>query len=125
MRLSLYKRLASAVDESHVGEMTEEMENRFGPPPEDARRLVQLMSLKTELRRLRVLGSEAHARSVTLHLRDGAPFDPAKITELVRASRSPYRLTPDMRLTRRFDGDLNGLANAETMLAELGKCLKV
>ena len=39
--------------------------------------------------------------------------------------RSPYRLTPDMWLTRRFDGELNGLANAETMLAELGKCLKV
>jgi transcription-repair coupling factor (superfamily II helicase) len=125
VRLSLYKRLASAVDESHVGEMAEEMENRFGPPPEDARRLVQLMSLKTELRRLRVLGCEAHARSVTLHLREDTPLDPAKITELVRASRSPYRLTPDMRLTRRFDGELNGLANAETMLVELGKCLKV
>jgi len=124
VRLSLYKRLAGAVDEAHVGEMAEEMENRFGPPPEDARRLVQLMSLKTELRRLRVLGCEAHARSVTLHLREDTPLDPSRITELVRAARSPYRLTPDMRLTRRFDGELNGLANAETMLAELGKCLK-
>jgi transcription-repair coupling factor (superfamily II helicase) len=75
--------------------------------------------------RLRGLGCEAHTRSVTLHLREDTPLDPAKITELVRASRSPYRLTPDMRLTRRFDGELNGLANAETMLVELGKCLKV
>ncbi len=56
VRLSLYKRLASAVDEGHVAEIASEMEDRFGPPPEDARRLVQLMALKTELRRLRVLG---------------------------------------------------------------------
>jgi transcription-repair coupling factor (superfamily II helicase) len=51
IRLSLYKRLASAADEAHVAEIAAEMEDRFGAPPEEARRLVQLMSLKTELRR--------------------------------------------------------------------------
>ncbi len=124
VRLSLYKRLASAVDEAHVGEIAEEMEDRFGSPPEEARRLVQLMSLKTELRRLKVLGCEANARSVTMHLREDTPLDPKKILELVKTARSPYRLTPDMRLSRRFDGESNGLANAELLLAELSKCLK-
>jgi transcription-repair coupling factor (superfamily II helicase) len=107
-----------------VGEIAEEMENRFGPPPEEARRLVQLMTLKTELRRLKALGCEANARSVTLHLREDTPLDPKKITDLVRAKNSPYRLTPDMRLSRRFDGEGNGLVNAEALLADLAKCLK-
>jgi transcription-repair coupling factor (superfamily II helicase) len=128
VRLSLYKRLASAVDEAHVGEIAEEMENRFGPPPEDARRLVQLMSLKTELRRLKALGCEANARSVTLHLREDTPLDPKKILDLVRAKHSPYRLTPDMRLSRRFDASGaqagNGLVNLEALLVDLTKCLK-
>jgi len=127
VRLSLYKRLASAVDEQQVADIAGEMEDRFGAPPEEARRLVQLMTLKTELRRLRVLGCEATARSVTLHLREDTPLDPRKVTELVRRSRSPYRLTPDMRLTRRFEGAEeggNGLSNAETTLAELSKCMK-
>ncbi len=133
VRLSLYKRLASAMDENHVSEIATEMEDRFGPPPEEARRLVQLMSLKTELRRLKVLGCEANARSVTLHLREDTPLDPKKILELVRAPRSPYRLTPDMRLTCRFDllprgqaipRDQNGLSNAEALLADLAQCLK-
>ncbi len=128
VRLSLYKRLASAIDEAHVSEIAEEMEDRFGPPPEEARRLVQLMSLKTELRRLRALGCEATSRSVTLHLREDTPLDPKKILELVRAPRSPYRLTPDMRLSRRFDGPNdapgNGLTHAESLLAELSKCMK-
>jgi transcription-repair coupling factor (superfamily II helicase) len=123
VRLSLYKRLASATDEAHVSELAAEMEDRFGAPPEEARRLVKLMALKTELRRLRVLGCEASGRLVTLHLRDDTPLDPAKVTAIIRKTHGRWKLTPDMRLTRRFDeGD--GLSNAETTLAELAACMK-
>ena len=118
VRLSLYKRLASAVDEGHVTEIAAEIEDRFGAPPEEARRLVKLMALKTELRRLRALGCEASARVVTLHLRDDTPLDPAKITALIRKSGGAWKLTPDMRLSRRFGGG-DGIANAETALSEL------
>ncbi len=124
VRLSMYKRLASAVDEAQVADIAEEMEDRFGPPPEEARRLVQLMALKTELRRLKVLGCEASGKSVTLHLREDTPLDPKKILDLVRAAKSPYRITPDMRLTRRFDGGGDGLVNAEATLADVAKCAK-
>jgi transcription-repair coupling factor (superfamily II helicase) len=123
VRLSLYKRLASATDEAHVAELAAEMEDRFGPPPEEARRLVKLMALKTELRRLKVLGCEANARVVTLHLREDTPLDPARITALIRQTHGRWKLTPDMRLSRRFEeGD--GLSNAETTLAELVPCMK-
>jgi transcription-repair coupling factor (superfamily II helicase) len=112
------------VDEAQVAELAVEMEDRFGAPPEEARRLVELMRIKTELRRLRVLGCEANARSVTLHLREDTPLDPNRITELVRIARSPYRLTPDMRLSRRFDGSSGGLANIEVMLGELARYMR-
>jgi transcription-repair coupling factor (superfamily II helicase) len=127
VRLSLYKRLASAIDEAHVADIAAEMENRFGSPPEAARRLVQLMALKTELRRLRALGCEANARVVTMHLRDDTPLDPAKVAALVRGSRGAWRLTPDMRLVRRFDETVpprDGIANAEAVLGEIADCLK-
>jgi transcription-repair coupling factor (superfamily II helicase) len=123
VRLSLYKRLASAVDEAQVAELASEMEDRFGSPPEEARRLVQLMSLKPELRRWKVLVCEANARSVTLHLRDDTPLDPVKIRVLVQKPRSPYRLSPEMRLSCRFEeGD--GLANTERLLVELAPYLR-
>ena len=121
VRLSLYKRLASAHDEAHVGEIAVEMEDRFGAPPPEARCLVRLMTLKCELRKLRVLGCEASAKSVVLHLRDDTPLDPRKVLELVKQPRSPYKLTPD-RLSRRFDGGVDGLGNCETMLVELSRC---
>jgi transcription-repair coupling factor (superfamily II helicase) len=121
VRLSLYKRLASAVDEAHVGEIATEMEDRFGAPPAETRSLIRLMTMKCELRRMRVLGCEATIRSVTLHLRDDTPLDPKKVLDLVKQPRSPYKLTPD-RLTRRCDNGRDGLANAETMLVELAEC---
>jgi transcription-repair coupling factor (superfamily II helicase) len=124
VRLSFYKRLASASDEAHVEEIAVEMEDRFGPPPEDAKRFVALMRLKTELRRLRALGCEASAKTVTLHLREDTPLDPQKVLKLVAQKQSPYKLTPDMRLTRRFDGTQDSLKNCETLLEALAKCLK-
>jgi transcription-repair coupling factor (superfamily II helicase) len=127
VRLSLYKRLASAIDEAHVADIAAEMEDRFGSPPEAARRLVQLMALKTELRRLRALGCEASARVVTMHLGDDTPLDPNKVAALVRGSRGAWRLTPDMRLVRRFDDAVpprDGIANAEVVLGEIADCLK-
>ena len=124
VRLSIYKRLASAIDEAEVGAIAIEMEDRFGPPPSEAKCLVRLMTLKCELRKLKVLGCEATTRSVTLHLRDDTPLDPQKILGLVKLRNSPYKLTPDMRLTRKFDGASDGLVNAEEMLVELSRCWK-
>ncbi len=127
VRLSLYKRLASASHETEVDEVAAEMEDRFGPAPLDARRLVELMRLKVELRRFRALGCEAAAKGVTLHLRDDTPLDPVKVGQLVAAKRSPYKVTPDMRLTRRVaDGESfrDGLQLADRALSELARCLR-
>jgi transcription-repair coupling factor (superfamily II helicase) len=127
VRLSLYKRLSGAVDEAEVSSLAAEMEDRFGPPPLEAKQLIELMRLKTELRKLRVLGCEATAKAVTLHLADDTPLDPLKVGALVATKRSPYKLSPDGRLTRRVletEALSNGLVLADTMLDELAKCMK-
>jgi transcription-repair coupling factor (superfamily II helicase) len=127
VRLSLYKRLASAQDEADVGDIAQEMEDRFGPPPAEAKKLVQLMRLKTELRRLMVLGCEASAKSVSLHLRDDTPLDPVQIGELVARRKSPYRISPEGRLSRRAtEGETypDGIALADKMLSELAECVR-
>ncbi|HTQ08422.1 MAG TPA: transcription-repair coupling factor [Polyangiaceae bacterium] len=126
VRLSLYKRFASAVDEAEVDDLAQELENRFGPPPLEAKRFVELMRLKVELRRLRVLGCEATAKSVSLLLRDDTPLDPGKVRELVARKRSPYRLSPDGRLTRRLletEAAADGLVLAAKTLEELNACV--
>jgi len=126
VRLSLYKRLASALTHDEVATLAEEMEDRFGRPPPEARRFVQLMTIKVDLRRLRVLACEASTKSVTLHLRDDTPLDPAKVMALLANGKLPLKLTPDMRLTRRNKaGELfaSGIETTQQLMRDLAPAL--
>jgi transcription-repair coupling factor (superfamily II helicase) len=102
LRLSLYKRFASAEDDDALSDIASEMEDRFGPPPPAALAFVRAMGLKPTLRALRVLGCEATASRVTLHLQSDSPLPAPELVALVSRNRA-YQLTPDLRLTRRFD----------------------
>jgi transcription-repair coupling factor (superfamily II helicase) len=101
-RLTAYKRLASAEDEDEVREIAAELRDRFGPAPPPVENLLRAMELKTACRRLGALGVEGTRRQVTLHLSDSTRLKPEKVLALVTAPRSPYRVTPDMRLSRRL-----------------------
>ncbi len=104
LRLTFYKRLAGAEDDEAITDLSVEMEDRFGPLPPPARELVRAMRLRPLLRAFRAVGCEATRERVTLHLREDTPLDPAKVMQLVGRS-SDWKLSPDMKLTRRFDAD--------------------
>jgi transcription-repair coupling factor (superfamily II helicase) len=122
VRLSLYKRLASASDSAHVHELAIEIEDRFGSLPRAAQNLIELMRLKAELRKLRVLACEASSRAVTLHLREDTPLDVAKITRLAVERPELYRVTPLGQVVRRAterERSAGGLALAASLLREI------
>ena len=122
LRLSLYRRFATAVDEGAVDELASEMEERFGSPPLPARDFVRVMALKPELRELCALGCEADAKRVTLHLREDTPLDPGKLMPLVATAGGRWSLSPDMKLTRRYRDEDSGDAvdRVRSLLRELG-----
>jgi transcription-repair coupling factor (superfamily II helicase) len=98
LRLSLYRRFATAPDQQAVDDLATEMEERFGAPPPPARTFVRVMSLKPPLRDLRALGCEAEPRRVKLHLREDTPLDPAKLMPLVATPGAGWsRRTPAMQ----------------------------
>jgi transcription-repair coupling factor (superfamily II helicase) len=121
LRLSLYRRFATAEDEQAVQDLAEEMEQRFGSPPAPAREFVRVMSLKPLLRELRVLGCEANGSRVTLHLREDTPLDPAKLMPLVARAGQEWALSPDMKLTRRYpsDEDQDAVDRVRLLMREL------
>jgi transcription-repair coupling factor (superfamily II helicase) len=122
LRLSLYRRFATAADGQAVDDLAAELEERFGPPPQPARDFVRVMSLKPTLRDLRALGCEADRRRVTLHLREDTPLDPAKLMPLVATQGAGWSLSPDMKLTRRYPKEDPGDAvdRVRSLLRELG-----
>src|SRR5690606_19985540 len=101
--------------------------DRFGPPPEEAARYVELMRIKVELRRLRVLVCEAAGGTIALRFRDDTPINAAKLATLVSTSKGRYRLAPDGRLVRRrleTEHQIrHSLELAEAALEELSKAV--
>ena len=120
VRLSLYKRFASADSEDELRELTAELEDRFGPPPPEAAAFLRVMELRPALRHLRVLGCEASTSRVTLHLQPSCPVPPPALVDLVRGDTA-LSLSPEMKLTRRFVTEDGGdaIEHVHTLLHQL------
>lgn len=121
VRLSLYKRYASAENAERIFELDEEVLDRFGPPPRCAQTFSLVMLLKTRLRSLRALGLQATKKIAHLHLRADTPISPETLVRLA-AEGGTYQLSPDGRFTRRCRASEtfnSGLEHAEQLLDEL------
>ncbi len=120
LRLSFYKRLSQALRDADIDTLAGELEDRFGPPPREALALIEVMRIKWRLRELLILGIEATASRVTLHLHPDTRLDPRKLMPRLQSDPERWRLTPDMRLTRRFmQPQRNALEAAHTLLDTL------
>jgi transcription-repair coupling factor (superfamily II helicase) len=82
-RLLLYQRLADLGDDQETNDITDEISDRFGPPPPEVRDLIGVMRIRSMLRRLGVLKLERNKLlGFNLTLSAEAPFDLGKILQL-------------------------------------------
>jgi transcription-repair coupling factor (superfamily II helicase) len=124
VRLSLYKRFASARGEDEVLRLGEELEERFGTPPPEVRRFVVVMRLKSQLAKLRALSCNATKSVVTLHLSPDTPLSPAGLAPFLAERKGQLTLSPDGRITRRLakgEAFPSGIEHAERLLGELAR----
>jgi transcription-repair coupling factor (superfamily II helicase) len=101
-RLDFYRRFAQAAGEDDVRATLAELEDRYGPLPEEASLLGEVMVHKTMVRAIGALGYELSGARLVLALGADSPLDPAKVMKLVQRRQSRWKLTPDMRLTYAF-----------------------
>ncbi|HET6146910.1 MAG TPA: transcription-repair coupling factor [Polyangia bacterium] len=102
-RLEFYRRLAQARDEDGVRATLEELADRYGPLPDEAQLLGEVMVDKTIVRALGALAYELAPTRMVLSLASDTGLDPGKVTKLVSTRNSRFKLTPDMRLAYTFD----------------------
>ena len=102
LRLEFYRRLSGARDEEEVREILVELADRYGAPPDEVAMLADIMIVKSLGRRLGARAIELGETRFALALGDETPLKPAQVMKLVQAKSSPWKLTPDMRLTRNF-----------------------
>ncbi len=101
-RLDFYRRLAQAHDEDAVRAVLDELEDRYGPLPDEARLLGEVMIDKTLVRALGAEGYELSPARVVFTLGETTRLEPAKVLKLVQSKGSRWKLSPDMRLSYAF-----------------------
>ena len=81
----------------------DELADRYGPLPDEAQLLGEVMVDKTIVRALGALAYELAPTRMVVSLASDTGLDPARVTKLVTARGSRFKLTPDMRLAYSFD----------------------
>jgi transcription-repair coupling factor (superfamily II helicase) len=97
-RLVLYKRLAGAPDPEAAELLADELLDRFGPLPEEAANLLDVIRLKIAARKLGVVGIELDKGELAFAAAPTSRVDPDRLMSLVHAPGSAVRIGSDHRV---------------------------
>ena len=87
LRLSFYKKLASAREPAQIDGLLEEIVDRFGKLPAQAQTLIDVHRLRVLSQPYGVIKVDSAPSATTVTFRPGAPVDPMRIIELVQKNR--------------------------------------
>ncbi len=115
-RLVLYKRLASAPDVADLERIRDELLDRFGPLPEEARHLVSVIRLKIGARRLGIAAIEIQRGELVLRAARHTAIDPQRLVNLMTQPALGIRVAPDHRILAPLpDGALDESGDAASV----------
>ena len=87
LRLSFYKKLASARNTEQIDALLEELVDRFGKLPAQAQTLIDVHRLRVIAKPYGVVKVDAAPAVITITFRKDAPVEPMRIIELIRKNR--------------------------------------
>ncbi len=94
-RLSLYKKLATCNDEDALIGLQEELIDRYGKLPEQARALIETHRLRLAAETLGVKKIDASGETIVLTFVPQPPIDPARLIQLIQRDRTMRLAGPD------------------------------
>jgi len=83
-RLSLYQRLLEMKDDSEFVVFIQELNDRFGPPPEEVNNLMYIVKIKSLAARGGIDSINTENGDIVLRLIDGLRFDPRKLAPVYK-----------------------------------------
>ncbi len=104
-RLALYRRIAKAENDEQITLLFEEMTDRFGKMPEEARFALESARIRWRARKLRIGKISSSNDGIRIAFTADSPIDPASLLMKVQQEPSAYRLSPDGNLTLLHQSD--------------------
>jgi transcription-repair coupling factor (superfamily II helicase) len=132
-RYQLYRRISTAGndDPEVLADLRDELVDRFGPLPPEAKTLFTMIGLKYPLRRLGISKLEQGPANLVFTFTEKTPVEPAAFLELIAKfqpkknkkrrgpTTDPVRLTPDHRLIVSLDEQENLFTRIYTVVDSL------
>ena len=87
LRLSFYKKLATAKNNDQIDSLLEEIVDRFGKLPAQAQTLIDVHRLRVVAKPYGVIKVDAAPGVISISFRKEAPIDPMRIIELIQKHR--------------------------------------
>ena len=119
-RLSVYKRISSLKLDSEMDALREELEDRYGPLPEEVERLLDYMRVRRLAEKILVESMERDRQGVAITFHPKTPVSPHKLVETV-SSLPGLSVGPGGQLRLRSAGVSQGevLSSVRALLGEL------
>ena len=119
-RLSIYKRISSLKLDSEMDALREELEDRYGPLPEEVERLLDYMRVRRLAEGILVESMERDRQGIAITFHHRTPIPPHKLVETV-SSVPGLSVSPGGQLRLRSAGVSHGevLSSVRALLGEL------
>lgn len=84
LRIGTYRKMARVVTAEDVGRLEEELDDRFGPPPEPVRNALAILRLRIEADKLGIQSIVEDQSRVSVQLRQGVVIEPSALRPLMK-----------------------------------------
>ena len=98
-RLGLYRRIAKTESDEQVSLLFEEMTDRFGKMPDEAKFALEFARIRWRARKMYISKLSSSSTGIRFSFTEKSPIDPANLMMRVQAEPNRFRLTPDGNLT--------------------------
>jgi transcription-repair coupling factor (superfamily II helicase) len=115
-RLVLYKQLSSARSNEELAMIRDDLLDRFGPLPTDARNLLEVIRLKIRCRALGIEAVEAGTTTLVMHVAEHTRIDPHQLLRVLHQPEAPMRVSPDHRIHLKLRKPEDALAESFGLL---------
>ncbi len=122
-RLTLYRRIARTETDAQISMLFEEMTDRFGKLPDEAKYCLETARLRWRARAMQLAKLDSNSSGTRFTFTAESPIDPGNLIMRVQKEPSRFRLTPDGNLTLQgtWASDRERLQAAADFLDELLK----